>query len=103
MKKSTKNKAMAAGAAAAGLAAVAAAGIAVSRRAGSEVVYHVRPGNDAWVVITEGSDTPQATHTTKREAVTAARRLAGQRAPSQLVIHRADATIQARHRYRVDN
>jgi hypothetical protein len=103
MKKSTKNKALAAGAAAAGLAAVAAAGIAVSRRAGSEAVYHVRPGDDGWVVVTEGSETPVATHAAKREAVTAARRLAGQHAPSQLVIHRTDATIQARHRYRVDD
>jgi hypothetical protein len=103
MKKSMKNKALAAGAAAAGLAAVAAAGIAMTRRAGSEVVYHVRPGGDGWVVVTEGSDTPVATHATKREAVTAARRLAAQHAPSQLVIHRTDATIQARHRYRVDD
>jgi hypothetical protein len=101
MKKSTKNKAMAAGAAAAGLAAVAAAGIVVSRRAGAEVVYHVRPGKGGWAVVTEGSDTPMDTHATKREAVTAARQLAGQNAPSQLVIHRTDATVQARHRYRV--
>jgi hypothetical protein len=103
MKKSTKNKAMAAGAAAVGLAAAAAAGIAVARRAGAEVTYHVRPREDGWAVVTEGSETPLATHATKREAVTAARQLAGRNAPSQLVIHRTDATIQARHRYRVDD
>jgi hypothetical protein len=74
----------------------------VSRRAGAEVIYRVRPAVGGWAVVTEGSDTPVAAHDTKREAVTAARRLAGQNAPSQLVIHRSDATIQARHRDRVD-
>lgn len=102
MKKTTRNKAIA-GAAVAGVAAAAtAAGIMVSRRGGTPITYHVRPAEDGWTVSPEGASAPASTHSTKRAAVTEARRLAGEHAPSQLVIHRTDGTVQARHSYEVD-
>jgi hypothetical protein len=102
MKKTTRNRAIA-GAAVAGVAAAAAtAGILVRRRGGTPITYHVRPTEDGWTVGPEGADAPASTHSTKRAAVTEARRLAGEHAPSQLVIHRTDGTVQARHSYEVD-
>jgi hypothetical protein len=101
MKKSTKNKAMVAGVAAAGVAAMAAAGIVAGRRARADGAYHVRPGNESWDVAMAGVDTALASHPNKRDAVAAARRLAREHAPSELVIHRSDGTVQARHRYQV--
>ena len=104
MKKTTRNKAIA-GAAVAGVAAAAtAAGIMVSRRGGggTPTTYHVRPAQDGLTVSPEGASAPASTHSTKRAAVTEARRLAGEHAPSQLVIHRTDGTVQARHSYEVD-
>lgn len=105
MKKTTRNKAIA-GAAVAGVAAAAAtaAGIMASRRGGggTPVTYHVRPAKDGWTVSPEGASAAASTHSTKRAAVTEARRLAGEHAPSQLVIHRTDGTVQARHSYEVD-
>lgn len=103
MKKTTRNTAIA-GAAMAGVAAAATAGIMVSRRGGgaTSATYHVRPAKDGWTVGTEGAGAPASTHSTKRAAVTEARRLAGKHAPSQLVIHRTDGTVQARHSYEVD-
>jgi hypothetical protein len=102
MKKTTRNTAIA-GAAVAGVAAAAAtARIIVGRRGRTPVTYHVRPVEDGWTVGPDGAGAPASTHATKRAAVTEARRLAGEHAPSQLVIHRTDGTVQARHSYEVD-
>ncbi len=87
---------------AAGVAA-AAAGIVVARRAAPPMTYHVRPGTDGWTVAAAGATVAESTHATKQEAVKAGRSLAGRTAPSHLIIHRTDGTIQTRHAYGVDD
>ncbi len=62
-------------------------------------VYHVVPAGEGWAVEIEGASRPESRHGTKREAVDAARAAAHVAAPSGLVIHRADGTIQRRHAY----
>lgn len=65
------------------------------------LVYHVKPdGSDAgWRVAVEGQAQPGSHHETKRAAVERARELAHGHAPSRLVIHRTDGTIQRQHTY----
>jgi hypothetical protein len=65
-----------------------------------ETVYHVTArGSNGWEVRSEASDEPAGRHETKRDALEQARDLAHQAAPSRLVIHRADGTIQRQHTY----
>jgi uncharacterized protein YdaT len=88
------------GAAAGAAAAATAVGIAAARLKGREPkVYHVRPRDDRWVVEAEGAKQASSTHDTKRQAVKAGRELAGGKAPSRLVIHRSDDTVQKEHSY----
>jgi hypothetical protein len=89
--------------AAAGVAGAAAvAGIIAARRSsGGVTTYRVGPGEEGWAVGTDGAQ-PSATFPTKREAVTAGRKLATENAPSHLIIQRADGTIQTRHAYGID-
>jgi hypothetical protein len=96
MKKSTK---AAIGAAVGVAAAAATAGVIVARRGGGTAAYVVQPTEGGWALRTDGAASPLSTHATKREAVDAARELARKHLPSQLVIHRTDGTIQARHSY----
>lgn len=87
-----------------GVAGVAAAaGVVAARRGSAPVTYHVRPGADGWTVAAAGATEAESTHATKQEAVRAARELAGRAAPSHLIIHRTDGTIQTRHAYGVDD
>lgn len=67
--------------------------------AGGPRTYRVVPAGDDWEVALEGSSRPASRYGTKREAVDAARAAAHAAAPSALVIHRADGTIQRRHAY----
>jgi hypothetical protein len=62
-------------------------------------VYHVVPAADGWAVEVEGAVRPDSRHGTKREAVDAARDAARGAAPSRLVIHGTDGTVQRRHAY----
>lgn len=88
------------GAAGAVAAAATAVGVAVSKRKGSEPeTWHVRPADDGWTVAREGDDAPESTHGTKKEAITAGRKVAGSRAPSTLVLHYADGRVQDRVSY----
>lgn len=88
------------GAAAGAAAAATAVGIAAATLKSRESkVFHVRAGDDAWVVSTDGASEPTARHDTKREAVKAARELAAGKAPSRLVIHRRDGSVQKEHSY----
>lgn len=97
MEKSTKVMG-AAGAVAA--AAAAAVGVAVARRKNAEPeVYRVRSTPDGWVVSVDGGGEPLSTHGTKKEALSAARKTAGERAPSTLVLHYADGREQKRLTY----
>ena len=66
-----------------------------------DTVYHVKPrGSDGgWEVQSEAADLPARRYDTKRDAVDQARKLAHRAAPSRLVIHRVDGTIQRKHDY----
>lgn len=86
----------------AGVAAAAAAGLAVKKRMGAPTVYHVQPTDEGWAVQAEGAKRASSTHKTKKEAVTEGRSLATNQAPSHLVIHRVDGSIQDRHAYGIE-
>ena len=62
-------------------------------------VYHVTPHDEGWKVVMEGAETPVSTHTTKDEAMTAAREVAKKTEPSQVVVHKMDGTIQTQFGY----
>jgi hypothetical protein len=94
---------------AAGAAAAAAAAAVVGKkvfggrgdgaRVANATVYHVTPDGEEWAVQAENSERASSKHKSKREAVTAGRKLAGNQKPSRLVVHRADGTIQRQHAY----
>lgn len=98
-------------AAAAGLGiAVAAAGVMVHKvRKGSadggnsedgiDNVFHLEPEGESWVLTQEGTAATRATFDTKEEGLEAARILAKNHTPSELVIHLMDGSEQRRHRY----
>ena len=90
-----------AGAAVAGAAGVAAAFRYLRRGPRSAATLHVRRNEDdrQWEIAAEGSDALVGTYKTKKEAVRAARRAAAEAAPSDLVIHRTDGSVQASHSY----
>ncbi len=86
--------------AAAGAAAATAVGIAATKMAGRRpTVYHVRPDEEKWIVLKEGSKKASSRHDTKRQAVKEGRRLAGENPPSRLIIHRTDDSVQKEHSY----
>jgi hypothetical protein len=98
MKKGTK-KAVAA-AVGAGVAAVAAtAGVVAARRARTPKVYIVARDGEEWSIRAAGAAAAASVHATKRAALDAARALARDAAPSELIIHRVDGTVQSRHGY----
>ncbi len=65
-------------------------------------VYQVTPQDDAWMVTLDGKKKPLAQYETKSAALEAARELAKANEPSQLIIHRADGTVQTSHTYDPD-
>ena len=65
----------------------------------TRTVYHVSTFEDGWKVQLEGADEPMATAATKDEALEAARGLAKDREPSQIVVHKMDGTIQHSYSY----
>lgn len=65
-------------------------------------VYQVTPKEDAWLVTLDGKKKPLAQYETKSAALEAARELAKANEPSQLIIHRADGTVQTSHTYDPD-
>lgn len=84
-------------------AAAATTGLAVlaaKRRSAPEAIYHVAAEDEGWIVKGEGARQAVSRHPTKKEAVDAARDVAHAGAPSRLVIHRQDGTIQRTHEYR---
>jgi len=87
-------------AAAAGVAAATAAGIAVAKgRSKGRTVYHVQPEGDDWVVKGEGAKRASSRHDTKNDAVSAGRETAKKRLPSQLVVHKADGSVDTSYSY----
>lgn len=87
--------------AAAGAAAATAVGIAaVTLKNRQPTVLHVRPSDqEGWTLGAEGARDGGARYDTKRAAVTAGRDLAAARAPSRLIIHRRDNSVQTQHSY----
>jgi hypothetical protein len=87
----------------AGVAAAAAttglAALAAKRRTASGSVYHVVAEGDAWIVRAGGAKQAVSRHTTKKQAVGAARDIAHANAPSRLVIHKGDGAVQRTHEY----
>ena len=98
MAKDTKKILGAAGAVAAATAATAV-GVAVARRKGEPVTYHVRQGDEGWVVTRDGASSPDSVHGRKKDAISAARKLAGNKPPSTLILHYADGRVQKRLSY----
>jgi len=62
--------------------------------AAEERAFHVVPGDDGWVLTLEGGDETISARDTKKEAVSAARKAAKTHAPSQLVVHKQDRSVQ---------
>lgn len=86
-------------------AAVVAGAVAVTafRKRGDsaqeESIFHLRQSDEEWELDMEGTDAPKATFATKEEGIAAARELARQSAPCELVIYRTDGSEQDRHTY----
>lgn len=70
-----------------------AASKVIPKRTGP-VTLHLVPKEDEWTVRLEGSEEDLSLHSTKQSAVKAARGIARAQAPSHLVVHRADGTVQ---------
>ena len=89
-------------AAATGVAGVAAVRRRRNQNGAEPPVYRVKPNGDSWVVDSADGSTGATEHETKRQALSKGRTLARSHAPSRLVIHRADGTIQRQHSYETD-
>jgi hypothetical protein len=61
------------------------------------------PGEDGWTVTIEGEEDPTETYDTKKEAVAAAREEAKTHAPSQLIVHKQDRSVQETFSYDEDD
>lgn len=64
-------------------------------------VYHVVPADDLWVVRLVGDSVNEAANT-KEAAIARAKQLAQRSVLSQVVIHRADGTIEKEYTYGED-
>ncbi len=73
--------------------------LAAQQQAVEARVFHVVPGEDGWIVTVEGEDAPVSTHDTKKEAVSTARKTAKAQAPSELVLHKQDRSVQESFSY----
>lgn len=82
-------------------AAVVALAAVVRKRTsgGKRTVFHLEPDDEGWCLTIEGEGKVEARFDTKEDGLEAARELAHQASPSELVIHRADGSEQDRHRY----
>ena len=53
----------------------------------------------SWEVRTEGASRATSVHDSKEEAVSRAKKLAGDRKPSQLLVYKQDGTVQTEQTY----
>jgi len=67
------------------------------------VVYHVTPHDDGWAVMREGNKNATSVHETKKEALSAARDVAKEHMPSQLIVHKQDRSVQDTYAYEDDD
>lgn len=65
-------------------------------------VYVVVPREEGWAVEKEGAERATSLHDTKKEALEAARGLARDKAPSTLLVHKQDGTVQETLTYEGD-
>lgn len=65
-------------------------------------VFHVSPHDEGWKLVLEGTEKPVSFHSTKDEAMTAAREAAKKAEPSQVVVHKMDGTVQSQFGYGED-
>jgi poly(hydroxyalkanoate) granule-associated protein len=63
-------------------------------KAAARATFSVRAREDGWAVTLSGAPNALGVYPTKDEALEAARALASAQAPSQLVVHRKDGTVQ---------
>lgn len=75
------------------------AGPLPAAEAAGKVIFRVASHEDGWKVEREGETTPLSVHSTKEEAVTAAREIARKAEPSEVVVHKLDGTVQSRFGY----
>ena len=64
-----------------------------------ERVLHVIPSENGWTVTIEGEDDVVDLYDTKKEAVSAGRETAKTHAPSQLIVHKQDRSVQESFSY----
>lgn len=67
--------------------------------AASAAVYHVASHEKGWAVQREGTERASSVHETKKEALEAGREAARTHAPSRLVVHKQDGTVQETYTY----
>lgn len=84
-----------------GSAAAAAVGAVVYKAFtnGKATEYEVKPHEDGWQLIKNGSHRASGVYHTKKEAVAAGRDLAGRKAPSELKIYNSDGELGDSHSY----
>ena len=72
---------------------------APARKVKALEIFHVTPHDEGWKLMREGTAKPVSVHSTKDEAMTAAREVAKKAEPSQVVVHKMDGTIQSQFGY----
>ena len=69
-------------------------------RSADRTTYTVTPRDGGkWSVQTQGASRATSVHDSKDEAVSNAKKLAGDRKPSQLLIYKQDGTVQTEQTY----
>lgn len=75
------------------------AAIEARKEAAEAAVYHVRPHEEGWAVHREGAERATSVHETKQEALEAGRDEAKNHAPSRLIVHKQDGSVQETFTY----
>jgi hypothetical protein len=83
----------------AGAAGVVAAVQHFRKSSKGRATLHVRADGDRWIIAMDGAEEPADAFSTKEEALHAARDVAADAAPSELVIHRLDGSVMDKHSY----
>jgi hypothetical protein len=66
---------------------------------GARTRYHVTPKDGGWQVKREGAQRATSKHPTQGEALEAARRVATNQGPSQVIVHRPSGQIREERTY----
>ena len=65
----------------------------------TQTVYHVVPSGDEWAVKKQGAEQASRVAATQKEAIEHAETFARRQAPSRVIIHDEDGTIEAQHSF----